>query len=298
MFKSTFKRIVIVFAIAAGLICGNSFHRIGVSGDDSLLSSKFDQELKSDIPSEITTISGIEMVLIPAGEFTTSYIMERLTKSRRIIITEPFYLGKYPVTQSQWEEIMGSNPSKFKGDSDSPVENVTWDTVQEFIQRINAKESTNRYRLPTDAEWEYAVRANTQTKYFWGDEIAYMDKYVWHRENSGAKTHPVGMKLPNQWGLYDMLGNVYELVQDKIDGKYYIYNDIIDYYDDASVLIDPVGNSYIQPNYHPDLFNTLRGWSWSSGRTEISVDKRSPGLIFYLDKESGNIGFRLSSSVD
>jgi len=287
----------VVLVIVAGLIYGNSFHGIVVSGNDSLSSPIFDQEVKSILPSEITTDTGIELVLIPAGEFTNSYIINKLTKSRRVIITKPFYLGKYPVTQRQWEEMMGSNPSKFKGNSDCPVENVTWATVQEFIQRMNVKESTNRYRLPTDAEWEHAARAGTRTKYFWGGEIAYMDKYVWHRENSGARTHPVGMKLANPLGLYDILGNVSELVQDKIDSRYYFYDGMIDYYNDAPVLIDPIGTSYTS-GYGPDLFNTLRGGSWFWSSAEISVDKRLPGLIFFLDKESGNVGFRLAASVD
>ena len=105
---------------------------------------------------------------------------------------------------------MGSNPSFFDECGDCPVERVSWDDVQEFIGRLNALEGEVRYRLPTEAEWEYAARAGTSGDRYGGD----LDAIAWYRENSEGRTHPVGQKAPNAFGLHDMLGNVFEWVQD------------------------------------------------------------------------------------
>ncbi|KAF5430766.1 Formylglycine-generating enzyme, partial [Candidatus Methanophagaceae archaeon] len=137
----------------------------------------------------------------------------------KVKIKNPFYLGTYLVTQAEWKAVMGDEPSDFKGD-DLPVERVSWDKVQEFIKKLNEKEGTDKYRLPSEAEWEYACRAGTTTKYSFGDSESELGKYAWYGENSGDKTHPVGQKKPNPWGLYDMHGNVWEWVQDKWHGNY------------------------------------------------------------------------------
>jgi formylglycine-generating enzyme required for sulfatase activity len=129
-------------------------------------------------------------------------------------ISRPFYLGKYEVTQGQWEAIMGKNPSRFTGDPNRPVEQVSWEDVQEFLQRLNAREGGARYRLPTEAEWEYAVRAGSTTAYSFGDSTSQLGQYAWHDGNAGGATHPVGRLQPNAWGLHDMHGNVWEWVQD------------------------------------------------------------------------------------
>jgi len=130
-----------------------------------------------------------------------------------------FYMGRYEVTQKQWRETMGDNPSHFKGD-DLPVEGVTWDDVQEFIKKLNEEEGTNKYRLPSEAEWEYACRAGTTTRYSFGDSESKLGDYAWYTENSDKKTHPVGQKKPNSWGLYDMHGNVKEWVLDRWHDSY------------------------------------------------------------------------------
>ncbi len=117
------------------------------------------------------------------------------------------------------QEAMGNNPSYFKGD-DLPVEQVSWNDVQQFIQRLSEKEGTNKYRLPSEAEWEYAARAGTTTSYSFGDDESKLGDYAWFTGNSGSKTHPVGQKKPNTWGLYDMHGNVWEWMQDIYHNNY------------------------------------------------------------------------------
>jgi len=173
--------------------------------------------------------TGIEMVFIPAGEFrrvvpddadSTSLNVRRYTEH----IETPFYLGKYEVTQEQWVGIAGTNPSMYEGDR-NPVEMVTWDDCQSFVEKAR-----DGLRLPTEAEWEYACRAGTESWYFFRGNEQYslmpyeedLGKYAWYEHNSGVgagQTHPVGEKLPNPWGLYDMYGNVDEFCQGYFYGK-------------------------------------------------------------------------------
>ncbi len=114
---------------------------------------------------------------------------------------------------------MGNNPSYFSGD-DLPVEQVSWNEIQEFIEKLNKKEDMNKYRLPSEAELEYAARAGTATRYYFGDDKSMLDDYAWYYANSDNKTHSVGQKKPNPWGLYDMYGNVWEWVQDIYHSSY------------------------------------------------------------------------------
>jgi formylglycine-generating enzyme required for sulfatase activity len=123
-------------------------------------------------------------------------------------------MGETEVTQAQWKAIMGTNPGLFQGDPNQPVEQVWWDDVQTFIRKLNEKEGISLYRLPTEAEWEYAARAGTTTAYSFGDDASVLDQYAWYKDNAGEKTHPVAQLKPNAWGLYDMHGNVWEWVQD------------------------------------------------------------------------------------
>jgi formylglycine-generating enzyme required for sulfatase activity len=167
-----------------------------------------------------TNSIGMKFVLIPAGEFmmgSNEYDSEKPVHN--VTISKPFYLGVYPVTQREWKAVIGDNPSGFKGD-DLPVENISWHDVQEFIKKLNEKENIDKYRLPSEAEWEYAARAGTTTRYSFGDDESKIGEYAWYWENSGNKTHPVGQKQSNPWGLYDMHGNVWEWVQDKYHNGY------------------------------------------------------------------------------
>lgn len=138
-----------------------------------------------------------------------------------VSLPRPYYIGRYEVTQAEWTKVMGSNPSVFQGSrvgrdtARHPVDSVTWDDAQRFVQRLNQRERTTAYRLPTEFEWEYAARAGASADPAW-DEIR---ELAWEQDVTTATTHPVGAKKPNRWGLYDMLGNVWEWVADYYNEK-------------------------------------------------------------------------------
>jgi formylglycine-generating enzyme required for sulfatase activity len=160
-------------------------------------------------------------VLINPGSFqmgsATGSSAERPV--RTVTLTRAFWLQTTEVTQGQWQAVMGSNPSRFSGCGlTCPVENVHWDDVQQFLARLNAQDPGKGYRLPTEAEWEYAARAGTTGDYG-GNGV--LNDMGWYVDNSGARTHPVGEKRPNAWGLYDLHGNVWEWVEDWYDADYY-----------------------------------------------------------------------------
>ncbi len=230
----------------------------------------------------------LEMVLIPAGEFlmgspdsdTNAQSDEK--PQHRVRITKPFYLGKYLVTQEQWEAIMGGNPSQFKG-AKNPVEAVSWDDCQVFLGRLNEKfhrphpdplpAGEGEFRLPTEAQWEYACRAGSTTYWHFGNSDLVLGEYAWYGNNSESKTHPVGEKKPNAWGLYDMNGNVWEWCQD----WYGAYG--------AEVVTDPGG-----PATGSD--RVYRGGSWYapawSCRSAYRYNDFAPGLRYFI------LGFRVS----
>ena len=143
----------------------------------------------------------------------------------RVRITKPFYMGLCEVTQAQYESVMGINPSKFKGDANRPVERMTWDQASAFCRKLGelpGEQSAGAvYRLPTEAEWEYACRAGTTTSWYGTDYEAAVLQQAWIRANAGQTTHPVGQMAPNAWGLYDIQGNVFEWCQDWYSGDYY-----------------------------------------------------------------------------
>ena len=165
-------------------------------------------------PGEVRVFDGMEFVWIAAGEFrmgsTSALADDDERPVTRVRISRGFWLAKYEVTQSEWQAEMGTNPSEFSGCGSCAVETVSWDDAQEFIRSLNGRAGGSRYRLPTEAEWEHAARAGTA-----GDRYApNLDAIAWYGDNSGGRPQPVGRKAPNAWGLHDMLGNVYEWVQD------------------------------------------------------------------------------------
>ena len=150
----------------------------------------------------------LRMVDLPGGEFQMGGTGEADEKPVHRVRVAPFSIGKFEVTQAEWQAVMGNNPSQFNGET-RPVENVSWNDTQQFLRKIG-----NGYRLPTEAEWEYAARGGTTTEYSFGDDASKLGDYAWFNGNSGGETHPVGEKKPNPFGLHDMHGNVWEWVED------------------------------------------------------------------------------------
>jgi formylglycine-generating enzyme required for sulfatase activity len=186
---------------------------------------------KEAIPKTYTNSIGMKFALIPAGEFEMGSPSDeegRLSFEgpvHRVKISKPFYLGIYPVTQKEWKAIIKwkygpwNSASGFEGD-DLPVNSIWWNNIMEYIRRLNKKEGPDKYRLPSEAEWEYAARAGTTTKYSFGDDESELGDYAWYSGNSDSKTHPVGQKKQNPWGLYDIHGNVWEWVLDSWHDNY------------------------------------------------------------------------------
>jgi formylglycine-generating enzyme required for sulfatase activity len=153
---------------------------------------------------------GIEFVYVPAGRFVMGSDKggEDERPAHPVTIRQGFYAGRYEITQAQWQRVMGGNPSNFKGE-DLPVEQVSWKDAQEFIKKLNERGDPFIYRLPTEAEWEYACHAQMGA-----EGMGKLDELAWYFNNSAGTTHPVGEKQPNAWGLYDTLGNVWEWCED------------------------------------------------------------------------------------
>jgi len=188
-----------------------------------------------------------------------------------VMLTKRFYVGKFPVTQEQYQQVIGANPSNFIG-KDNPVEQVSWDDAQAFCKKL-AAQTKQAVRLPTEAEWEYACRAGTTTMYYSGDMEADLGRVAWYSANSKSGTHPVGQKEPNAFGLYDMHGNVWQWCQDWYAEDYY----------GKSLATDPEGP--VQ-----GTFRVLRGGSWDYS----SMDCRSAFRRWYNpDRRKYYIGFRV-----
>jgi formylglycine-generating enzyme required for sulfatase activity len=220
---------------------------------------------------------GMEFVYIPSGSFmmgSPSDEMDRNIDERQhhVTLTKGFYIQKAEVTQGQWERVMGSNPSIFSScGQDCPVEYVSWHDCQQFIKKLNQAEGTIKYRLPTEAEWEYACRAGTSDA-FAGD----LEVLGWYASNSGVKTYPIGRKQPNTRGLYDMHGNVWEWCQD-CHGQY-----------PSNAVTNPVGPSSSPARvYRGGSFSNDAGNCRSANRKMSDPSKRYINLGFRLAFSSG-----------
>lgn len=250
-------------------------------------------------PTSFTSSLGMDFVRIPAGSFhmgsdqTDKDALPNERPQHAVRISRSFYLARYEVTQAQWELVMGasaytlSRSNPFYGlpgmaerirRPDNPV-TVSWKDAQVFIERLNQRESGHRYRLPTEAEWEYAARAGTNTAHSFGDDASLLSRYAWHGEDFyDGSMHPVGQKLPNPWGLYDIHGNVWEWVQDwYADG-----------YPGSAPVTDPSGPAI-------GSSKVVRGGSWhvTGGSWRSAV--RKP---YAPDYRGISIGFRLLREAD
>jgi formylglycine-generating enzyme required for sulfatase activity len=187
-------------------------------------------QARAQAPKEITNSIGMKLVLIPKGTFMmgspeSEEGRQKDETQHEVTISKDYYLGVYEVTQAQYEKVMGKNPSYFQGpkvgneNADLPVENVSWDDTVEFCKKLSdlpeEKKAGRLYRLPTEAEWEYACRAGSKTAYAFDDEEGLLPEYGWFKRNSSDRTHTVGLLEPNAWGLYDMHGNVWECCSDR-----------------------------------------------------------------------------------
>ena len=245
---------------------------------------------------KITNGLGMEFVYIPPGTFIMGSPSDEPSrdsdeKQHQVTLTKEFYIQTTEVTQGQWKAVMGNNPSYFKncGD-DCPVEQVSWNYVQQFISKLNQREGSGKYRLPTEAEWEYAARAGSTTAFANGDITetgcgydTNLNAMGWYCGNSNKKTNPVAQKQANAWGLYDMHGNVWEWCQDWF----------ADY--PSSFVTGPTGS-------YKGSGRVARGGSWFSSarrsRSAYRLDTTTGGWLDHvssnrLEHRSNNIGFRL-----
>ena len=229
--------------------------------------------------AETQTIDGITLVKIAPGCFQMGRDVDFKESGRnelprhKVCITKAFYLGETEVTQTQWVKVMGTNPSKYKV-LNNPVESVNWNEVQEFISKLNAKTGTQHFRLPTEAEWEYAARAGSTGVYSFGDDPKKLSQYAWFgNEGYHGKSSPVAEKQPNPWGLYDMHGNVWEWVQDWYGENTYA----------NSPENDPQGPE-------TGKYKVSRGGSWVASAFNTRSAVRFTGMPA---QRSSDIGFRL-----
>jgi formylglycine-generating enzyme required for sulfatase activity len=222
--------------------------RLQAVADDAQTKGHFMLTVKRKALAEIIYFLDMKLVLIPAGKFTMGSPKDEEGRNdnegpqHEVEITKPFYMGVYPVTQAEYVQVTGQkNPSSFSKEgggktlvqgldtSKFPVETVSWDEAAAFCEALNRLEAKKpagwKYALPTEAEWEYACRAETKTVYYFGSDSKDLGNYAWYNGNSESRTHTVGTRMANPWGLYDMGGNVWQWCADYYDGKYYQNSD-------------------------------------------------------------------------
>src|SRR5262249_13518684 len=235
--------------------------------------------------------SGGELLLIPAGTFTMGDGADRPDETPHAVSVSSFYLDRYPVTQELYEKIMGVNPAKRK-DPKSPVERTQWTDAVRFCNKCSELEgltpcydlntwecnfAADGYRLPTEAEWEYACRAGSTGKYCFGDAEKELPQYAWLKPHSQGKTHPVGQKQPNRWGLHDTHGNVWQWCNDWYSETYYA----------ESPAENPRGPA-------TGKMRVLRGGAWDSTAEKCRSAYRHKEFPIYSDACFGadSYGFR------
>ena len=217
-------------------------------GGEDARSIQFTVSRKKGLPIEVVNSIGMHFRLVPSGTFMMGSPEDEKyrNKGEKLHVSEikkPFYLGKFEVTQEQWNAVMDDNPSGFD-EKRHPVEEVTWNDCQEFLKKLCRKEDLpeDTYRLPTEAEWEYACRAGTQAAYYFGDNPEQLSDFAIYKANSYGSTHKVGTVAPNAYGLYNMLGNVWEWCQT----KYYMYPGTVEYKSMPDWRVIRGGNWYLE----------------------------------------------------
>ncbi|OQB20282.1 MAG: Serine/threonine-protein kinase pkn1 [candidate division BRC1 bacterium ADurb.Bin183] len=223
----------------------------------------------------------LEMGWIPAGSFEMGSPDSEAGRYKQegpvhTVSLDGFWMGKYEVTQEQYEAVMGTNPSKFKG-AKNPVENVSWGDAMAFCKKLSLKTGKN-FTLPSEAQWEYACRAGSKGRFCFGDSDSGLGDYAWYIVNSGPQTHPVGQKKPNKWGLYDMHGNVWEWCLDRFASRFYEKQ--------TARERNPVNNN--QGDYL-----VLRGGAWPSKPRNCRSAGRFWGVL--PDNRDDKSGFRVVS---
>ena len=204
--------------LVSNAVASSSSNTLGYSSGSSSMASG-----SNTITIPVKDGISIDMVRVEAGTFTMGATAEMKIPwddekpTHRVTLTNDYYIGKYEVTQALWKAVMGNNPSSFKGDN-LPVEEVSWDDCQDFISKLN-RITGKTFRLPTEAEWEYAARGGNKSRGYQYSGSSNLSDVAWYKDNSGSKTHAVGTKQPNELGIYDMCGNVWEWCQDWY-GKY------------------------------------------------------------------------------
>jgi formylglycine-generating enzyme required for sulfatase activity len=232
------------------------------------------------------TAEAIAIVHVPGGCFQMGDVFgvgEPEEQPVHEVCLGAFDIGKYEVTQGQWRKVMGTNPSRDPHcrEEDCPVESVSWDEVQEFIRRLNAGSGSMRWRLPTEAEWEYAARSGgKRERYSGGDDL---DRLAWYSENSGRRNHRVGTKAPNGLGVHDMSGNVWEWTSDWYADDYY----------SGSPREDPRGPRIA---LGPEVDRVIRGGCKTGEADNARTSRRSYGFRRSSSDRSDKIGFRLARS--
>jgi formylglycine-generating enzyme required for sulfatase activity len=242
--------------------------------------------------------TGMEFVWVKGGCFEMGCIDEAWQCNPNEypvhkVCLDGFWIGRYPVTQKQWMRIFKENPSFFHQNADHPVENVSWHDTRKYIAGLNLREGKDVFRLPTEAEWEYACRGNGSMMNYSGSMDP--EKVAWHRGNSGGSTRPVGSRMPNKLGLTDMSGNVFEWVRDVYDEEAYrrhtLHNPI------ADTGLGPAYDRYlpiIEPYIGGDSFRVIRGGSWRHPQTASRCSNR------YSMAGSGRqnyLGFRIAADL-